>query len=164
MSKKKNKKSTLATLQGRQNQGGWGHLLPPPQILVDSKVKPYTQNNLRYWLPPSKFSDLPTEMTLVVAATKKNILHSLKKEVKETWNVTITLGRRLEQGERKITEFLVASQRLASSRNQFLVNVKSRTVDRATIQFWILLAKGHSTYVSIKFPLNKQSENPLVCN
>ena len=38
--------------------------------------------------------------------------------------------------------------------------VKSRAVERSTIQFGNLLAKSHSMYVSIKFPLHKQSENP----
>ena len=37
--------------------------------------------------------------------------------------------------------------------------VKSKAVDRSAIQFWSLLAKGHS----IKFPCHKQSENALVC-
>ena len=43
-----------------------------------------------------------------------------------------------------------------------LDTIKSRAVDRSTIQFWTILAKGHSTLISIKFLLHKQSENPYM--
>ena len=36
--------------------------------------------------------------------------------------------------------------------------IKSRAVDRSTIQFWTLLGQ-RSQHISIKFPLHKQSEN-----
>ena len=42
-----------------------------------------------------------------------------------------------------------------------LYTVKSQVVDRSTIQFWTPLVK--ETYVSIKFPLHKQSKNPKMC-
>ena len=43
--------------------------------------------------------------------------------------------------------------------------VKSRAVDRSTIQIWNFLAKGHSTYyISSKFHLHKPSENLKTCN
>ena len=39
-----------------------------------------------------------------------------------------------------------------------LYTVKSRAVDRSTIQFWKLWA-----YINIKFPLHKHSENAWEC-
>ena len=39
--------------------------------------------------------------------------------------------------------------------------VKSKAVDRSTIQFWTILSKSH---ISIKIPLHIQSENPWLCH
>ena len=41
-----------------------------------------------------------------------------------------------------------------------LLAVKLRAVNGSTIQFWTLLAKGHSTYITIKVPHYKASQNP----